>query len=79
MNVPEEEADLRGIDPDEIRRRSVTGAGRAGEFVSNAADYTEITTGRPVFHWYLLAAAALIAVEMLLFRPFLRASGHPPA
>ena len=79
VNVPEEEADLRGIDPDEIRRRSVTGAGRAGEFVSNAADYTEITTGRPVFHWYLLAAAALIAVEMLLFRPFLRASGHPPS
>lgn len=79
VNVPEEEADLRGIDPDEIRRRSVTGAGRAGEFVSNAADYAEITTGRPVFHWYLLAAAALIAIEMLLFRPFLRASGHPPA
>jgi von Willebrand factor type A domain len=79
VNVPESEADLRSIDPDEIRRRSVTGAGRAGEFVSNAADYTEITTGRPVFHWYLLAAVGLISVEMLLFRPFLRAAGHSPA
>ncbi len=77
VNVPEEEADLRGIDPDEIRRRSETGAGKPGEFISGAQDYDELTTGRPVFHWFLLGAALLFTLEMLLFRPFLRAAGHP--
>ncbi len=76
VNVPAEEADLRGIDPDEIRRRSISDSGQRGDFVSGARDYVEIHTGRPVFHWFLLAAAAVVALEMLLFRPFLRAAGH---
>lgn len=77
VNVPEEEADLRGIDPAEVRRRSETGAGKSGEFIGGAQDYDELTTGRPVFHWFLLMAALLFTLEMLLFRPFLRAAGHP--
>lgn len=77
VNVPAEEADLRGIDPAEIQRRSEVGSGREGDFVSSAEDYSEIKSGRPVYHWFVLAAAALIAFEMLLFRPFLRAAGHP--
>ncbi|HUF64184.1 MAG TPA: BatA and WFA domain-containing protein [Verrucomicrobiales bacterium] len=76
VNVPAEEADLRGIDPDEIQRRSLSDGGHRGNFVSGARDYAEIHTGRPMFHWFLLAGAAVVALEMLLFRPFLRAAGH---
>ena len=76
VNLPEEEADLRGIDPSELARRSETGAGRVGEFVNGAQDYAELNTGRPLFHWFVLAAAAVFALEMLLIRPFLRAAGH---
>lgn len=77
VNVPAEESDLRGIDPEEIRRRSVTGAGVPGAFLSGARDYAELNTGRPVFHWFVLAAAALTALEMLLLRPLQKAAGHP--
>jgi hypothetical protein len=77
VNTSEEEADLRRIDPMEVQRRSETGAGQPGAFVSGARDYDELTKGRPVFHWFLLAAALIFMVEMLLFRPFLKAAGHP--
>lgn len=77
VNVPAAESDLRGMDPEEIRRRSETGAGEAGSFISGARDYAELNTGRPVFHWFVLAAAAMVALEMLLFRPLQKAAGHP--
>jgi hypothetical protein len=38
--------------------------GREG-FLDDQADYEEIARGRPVAHWFLLAAAGLLFVELL--------------
>ncbi|MEX2577680.1 MAG: BatA and WFA domain-containing protein [Verrucomicrobiales bacterium] len=75
VNVSAEESDLRAIDPEELQARARVSGEDTGHFVEGAGDYEELTSGRPVFHWFLLGMAALLLVEMLLYRPFRLASG----
>jgi hypothetical protein len=74
-NINADETDLRAIDPAELTARTNAAPTRTGHFVLGADDYEELTTGRAVAKWFLLALAAALLVEMLLFRPFQRASG----
>ncbi len=76
VNVSAEEADLRSIDTAELSSRAALATAGEGHFVKGADDYAELATGRPLFHWFVLALAALLALEMLLFRPFQRLAGH---
>ena len=32
-------------------------------FVSGSADFEALAKGRPIFHWFILAAAVLLALE----------------
>lgn len=74
-NIDAEEADLRSIDSAELTARANSAPAASGHFVLGADDYEELTTGRPVTKWFLLALAAALLIEMLLFRPLQRASG----
>jgi hypothetical protein len=75
VSVSAQEADLRSIDTAEMTRRAGSSPAHGGHFVSGAEDYRELHTGRPVYHWFLLAVAGLLLAEMLLFRPFQRVAG----
>ncbi|NNE93844.1 MAG: hypothetical protein HKN23_19510, partial [Verrucomicrobiales bacterium] len=72
----DEESDLRGIDPGELESRAGAVSPDSGHFVKGAEEYGEVTSGKPVFHWFLIALAVLLLCEMLLFRPLQKASGH---
>lgn len=74
-NIDSREADLRSIEPAELAARANDAPAGNGHFVLGADDYEELTTGRAVAKWFLLAFAAALLIEMLLFRPLQRASG----
>lgn len=78
-NPSAEEADLRAIDSAELTRRAgEVGQGKAGgHFVSGLDDYEQLATGKPAHQWFLFGLAALLLVEMLLFRPFQRVIRPP--
>lgn len=69
-----EESNLARIEIENLKSRA-TGSTRGAHQVDGAADYESITNGRPLFHWFLLAVAALLLVEMMLQRTFQRATG----
>lgn len=77
VSVSAQEADLRSIDTAELIRRAGSSPATGGHFVNGAGDYRELNTGRPVYHWFLLGVAALLLIEMLLFRPLQRSAGKP--
>ncbi len=62
INPPPDESDLRPIDrallPDTLGAR-----GQQGFFVDGREDFEDIVRGRPVFHWFLCAALALLLAE----------------
>ncbi len=72
----EEESDLRGIESAELIARAGAVEGGEGHFVKGADEYQQVTEGKPVFHWFLIAVAVFLSIEMLLFRPFQKAAGH---
>lgn len=76
VNPSADESDLRPIDrarlPDQLGED-----GRKGYYVGGREDFDDLVLGRPVFHWFVLAAAGFLVVE-LLFQLFLRrAATHP--
>lgn len=75
VNISARESDLRAIDPAEMTGRAAAAPAGSGHFVLGAEDYEELTTGRAVFHWFLAALAALLLVEMFLWRSFQGARG----
>ncbi|MCF7731841.1 MAG: BatA domain-containing protein [Akkermansiaceae bacterium] len=67
VNTDADQSDLRAMDPEVL-------PDRAGEehpdakYVGATANYDELRSGRPVAHWFLLAALGLLLVEGLLFK-----------
>ncbi len=72
VNPTSEESDLRPIDrallPEQLGER-----GQRGYFVAGREDFGDLVLGKPIFHWFILAAVALLVVE-LLFQLFIRRS-----
>lgn len=64
VNPDPEESDLRAVDRAHLPVSGDAEKGREG-FLDNQADYEEIARGRPIAHWFLLAAAGLLFVELL--------------
>ncbi len=68
VNPDPEESDLRPVDQSHLAAlRGLGGAsGGAREgFLSGQADYEEIARGRLITHWFLLAAAGVLFIELL--------------
>jgi hypothetical protein len=70
VNPPADESDLRPIDrallPEQLGER-----GQKGFFVEGRDDFEDLVLGKPVFHWFVLAAVAFLVME-LLFQLFVR-------
>ena len=70
VNPPSDESDLRPIDrallPEQLGER-----GQKGYFVQGRDDFEDLVLGKPVFHWFALAAVAFLVFE-LLFQLFIR-------
>jgi hypothetical protein len=70
VNPPPDESDLRPIDrallPEQLSEK-----GQAGFYVQGKEDFQNLILGKPVFHWFVLAAVVLLLVE-LLFQLFLQ-------
>lgn len=62
INPPPDEADLRPIDrnllPDSLGQQ-----GQSGYFVEGREDYQNLLQGRPIYHWFFLAALAFLVAE----------------
>ena len=62
VNASPDESDLRAIDrnllPDQIAEK-----GGRGYFVEGRQDFEEAVSGRPIFHWFIIAALALLLIE----------------
>ncbi len=67
VNTDPEESDLRTMDPTVLPDRAGTSHPEA-RFVGATADYDILLRGKPVFHWFLLAALALLFIEGILFK-----------
>jgi hypothetical protein len=69
-NVSPEESDLRPIDrqllPDQLGEKN-----QQGHFIGGQQEFAELARGRPLFHWFILAAAALLLCE-LAFQLYVR-------
>jgi hypothetical protein len=61
INSSPEESDLRPIDLDVLPREFA--GERAAHFVSGAEDFEALAKGKPVFHWFVLAALVFLLLE----------------
>jgi hypothetical protein len=61
VNTSPDEADLRPIDKDVLPREFA--AGHEAHFVAGSEDYDQIAKGRPIFHWFILAALGFLLLE----------------
>jgi hypothetical protein len=70
VNPPPDESDLRPIDrallPEQLDEK-----GQQGFFVAGQEDFEDLILGRPIFHWFILAAVGMLVVE-LAFQFFLQ-------
>ncbi len=69
VNPPPDESDLRPIDrallPEQLSEQ-----GQRGFFVGGREDFDNLILGKPIFHWFVLAALAFLVFE-LAFQFFL--------
>jgi hypothetical protein len=68
VNTHPDEADLRTIDRALLPERL---GGRSGFLVEDQEDFSNLVVGKPIFHWFVLGAAALLAIESL-FQAFIK-------
>ena len=77
VNPSSEESDLRPIDrallPEQLGEN-----GKQGFFVQGRGDFDDLVLGKPVFHWFVLAAVALLVLE-IAFQFFVGRSPRKPA
>jgi len=70
VNPPPDESDLRPIDrtllPEQLSEK-----GQRGFFVEGREDFDDLILGKPIFHWFVLAAVAFLVFE-LAFQFFLQ-------
>ena len=62
INPPPDESDLRPIDR-ALRPEHLGARGQRGFFVDGREDFEDLVRGRPVFHWFIAAALALLIAE----------------
>ena len=67
VNTDPDQSDLRSMDPAVLPDRAGTSHPEAS-FVGATTDYAALLRGRPVFHWFLLAALAFLFLEGSLFK-----------
>jgi len=67
VNPDADQSDLRSIDPAVLPDRAGNAKTEAS-FVGNTTDYALLLRGKPVFHWFVLAALGLLLIENLLFK-----------
>jgi len=67
VNPDPEQSDLRVMDPSVLPDRA-GGENTEASFVGNTTDYQFLLRGRPVFHWFLLGALAVLFLEGVLFK-----------
>lgn len=70
VNSSDDESDLRTIDLKDLPTRSQG----AAYSLSGADTYETLNKGRPVYHWFLLAAVAFLTLELFFFNLFRRLS-----
>jgi len=68
VNAHPDEADLRPIDRAQLPDRL---GGRQGWLVEGQQDFADLVVGKPIFHWFIFAVAALLAIETL-FQAFIK-------
>lgn len=69
VNPDPEESDLRAVDREHLSVQ--TGGDAEGAFLGGRDDYEALARGRPLAHWFLLAALGALGLE-LLFQLWLR-------
>ncbi len=67
VNTDPSQSDLRTIDPSVLPDRA-TGSEKSASFVGKTTDYAALLRGKPVFHWFLLAALGFLLIEGSLFK-----------
>ena len=63
VNPPADESDLRPIDrsllPEQLGEK-----GQKGYFVAGRQDFDDLVLGKPIFHWFILAAVVMLVIEL---------------
>jgi hypothetical protein len=63
VNPPPDESDLRPIDrallPEQLGEK-----GQKGFFIAGREDFEDLILGKPIFHWFVLAAVAFLVFEL---------------
>lgn len=67
VNIDPDQSDLRSMDPTILPDRAGATHGEAA-LVAAASNYSALLHGRPVFHWFILAALGLLVIEGALFK-----------
>lgn len=75
VNLHPDESDLRSLHLDELKKRAADSLTDEAHQVEGLEDYAVLSSGQPIFHWFLFAIALLLCAEMLLQGLFQRASG----
>lgn len=76
VNGSPDEADLRPIDKEALPREFA--AGREAHFVQGRDEFDELARGKPLFHWFILAGCAVLAIESA-FQLLFATRGRPEA
>ncbi len=76
VNPPPDESDLRPIDR-ALLPEQLTEKGQTGFFVQGHDDFENLILGKPIFHWFVLAAVVLLLVE-ILFQLFIQRAASKP-
>jgi len=63
VNPPPDESDLRPIDRS-LLPQQLDEKGQKGFFVAGRQDFEDLILGRPIFHWFVLAAVLMLVVEL---------------
>ncbi len=74
VNTDPEQSDLRAMDPAVLPDRAGTQHPESSLVTSANADYDVLLRGRPVFHWFVLAALGFLMLEGTLFKKPARSS-----
>jgi hypothetical protein len=61
INTSADEADLRPMDKDVLPKEFASN--HESHFVAGAEDFDELAKGRPLFHWFILAALGFLLLE----------------
>ncbi|MGJ8634699.1 MAG: vWA domain-containing protein [Luteolibacter sp.] len=67
VNTDPDQSDLRTMDPSILPDRAGTSHQQAS-FLGTTSDYQSLLRGKPIFHWFILAALAFLLLEGTLFK-----------